>query len=934
MLMAAALVVLVILPALAFNGIKSQTVGNDVLTVAVFTGDTSAIDLDPLTDITDTLVDTDDAEDSNLNGILYASNDPLAYNQIYVRLVDPEVATDTVDVLIDADNGEEIEGPSGAGTLTLNESSTGGTFQGVFFILDDVDAGVDSIVADDGDVITVKYVGDTGTVSVKLVVDAKGPEITGTAPVHELIVDDEDVDFTATITDNGSGIRPDTEDADSITFGTSPAGSDDDGDGVTQEPVAAADGSSLDIQLNIGFDTATPTDDEASGDTNVSTLISGGWTEVSEDHSYSYTFEFLGVDAFKDGSSNDVYWNITATDRAGNTTVTDVDDEDDLDDNFIITIDNDDPEIDSAQTGIGFDLDDREEEVNRNAIKLVFTNENTASVGDPLATETIQPGDFVVENNVVTAIIHPDEEEDDIALDGTTEIDTRNIVYLILANELDPDEEPEVQMLGGALSDVAGNSNDNQSIDAADNIAPTLTVTITGGEVSGGIFVPNGVGGRMITDDEFQVRVESDEELDAAPKVYFVLIQFDAGDESKQQIESVTAGDSISSDGTNAWEEVYDSADVKAHGNNDAHGDLGGADQSLFAVIVIAEDASDQNNAAATDGWDVADGLVPADGEDVDVPDLDDAGLLAEMDDDIETVNDGTLIPNTGEVDVTESRNPFVRLRFTESDEFRIHNATGGDDQASLTDGDDKVDIDSHDVVSITSITLDGVDVSDQLLRAEDDEFSLALINLDEGEYELLYTAVDDLGNEIEVEFDFEVVERSEYELSLRPGWNLISLPGTPSDPSIDSVLPDSMKASTILSWRDGAFEVNERQSDGTWDPSGGVTEIVAGLGYWVLTTAFEDIETLIPERSPATILPTVAIVGGWNLIGVVDLAQGDAGDPLDGDADDYFSSIDQKVVYGFDTETTTFTKVKGTDKVVLGKGYWVWADEAGTLVP
>ena len=179
-----------------------------------------------------------------------------------------------------------------------------------------------------------------------------------------------------------------------------------------------------------------------------------------------------------------------------------------------------------------------------------------------------------------------------------------------------------------------------------------------------------------------------------------------------------------------------------------------------------------------------------------------------------------------------------------------------------------------------------------------------------------------------------EVWQSSEYEVSMSPGWNLISLPGTPIDSDLDSVLPDSMKASRVLQWVDGAFEVNERGSDGTWDSSGGVTELVAGSGYWIFTTAFEDIEALIPLPDPSNILPTVAVVGGWNLLGVIDLAQQDQGTSV-GVPDVYLASIEALVVYSYNTQANSWTRLdNAVTDMEVGSGYWVWANKAGTLVP
>ncbi|MCH8848657.1 MAG: hypothetical protein IIC32_06760, partial [Chloroflexi bacterium] len=287
----------------------------------------------------------------------------------------------------------------------------------------------------------------------------------------------------------------------------------------------------------------------------------------------------------------------------------------------------------------------------------------------------------------------------------------------------------------------------------------------------------------------------------------------------------------------------------------------------------------------------------------------------------------------------------FIVLDFGEGKEYRINIDT--DDGGSLDGPADKIDgieIDTHDTVTLTSVELDGVDVSGQVGRRDDDSFVIALRNLAVGEYTLTCTAVDEVGNDIDADnckFDFEVVERGDYEVPLNPGWNLVSLPGTPADPAIDSVLPSSMSASRVLQWVDGAFEVAERGDDGMWDPSGQITEITAGPGYWVFTTAFEDIETLIPERSPATVLPTVDIVGGWNLVGIVDLAQADAGDAPGGAGDvlpsAYFASLTWSVAYSYDTTSGLWTKYTGADEddsVVNGKGYWIWATKAGTLVP
>ena len=476
--------------------------------------------------------------------------------------------------------------------------------------------------------------------------------------------------------------------------------------------------------------------------------------------------------------------------------------------------------------------------------------------------------------------------------------------------------------LVGTVADKAGNVSAIGEEDAVDGIQPDFTVTITGLTAS-----------RPITDDdddnEIVVRIVSKEQLNAAPTVRFNTLVFDDL-ESTPRLEvdaSVSKTPKVVTGLTNTWETKQTRAAV-----------AGGTD----GLISVHVEGTDLKANTGTDGS----GRDPGD-----KVDLTKANLF-EFDSNLADPV-FTLTPSSG-TDKTESSSPFIRINFdTEGEEYQIFTG-GGTDPATTTPVDElsfgsppvDVEIDSHDAVTLTKLELEDEDGNKtDLLGTEgtvdENSFVVSLPDLAVGTYTLTVNGTDDVGNKLssDKKFAFEVEKRSSYKVTLDPGWNLISLPGTPADPSIDSVLPDSMKVSRVLQWVRGAFEVAERNSDGTWDPSGGVTELVAGPGYWVFTTAFEDIKTLIPERNPATVLPTVDIVGGWNLVGVVDQAQEKQGDPPGGGptpANVYFSSIEWSVAYSYDTTTATWTKyIEGTTTDVLnGKGYWVWASKAGTLVP
>ena len=239
--------------------------------------------------------------------------------------------------------------------------------------------------------------------------------------------------------------------------------------------------------------------------------------------------------------------------------------------------------------------------------------------------------------------------------------------------------------------------------------------------------------------------------------------------------------------------------------------------------------------------------------------------------------------------------------------------------------------------MEITSITLNGNNVSDNLAAVSDRKYTLAARDLATGAYELKVTGRDDVGNEVKDSYKFDVVVRKPYELDLIPGWNLVSLPGTPLDPSIGAVMGDSMQASIVLAYQDDEW-LTTVNDNGTW--RGTLTDIVGGYGYWVQTTAFESISALIPETDTSSVLPTARVIKGWNLLGVVDVLQAPAGDsPSDNEeADDYFSNIGWKVAYSFNTQSNQWSKaIKGEGvgaEIVNGKGYWVWSTAKGTLVP
>ncbi len=785
------------------------------------------------------------------------------------------------------------------------------------------------IPARHGDTLTVTVAGTAGSVVLK--VDAEGPEFSEISPEHKAPLSSQTVKFRFVVTDSDSGLAHDGEldyrrgDRDARAING------DDDNFTTGEPRSVTGGAARDIDVDL------------SGDQ--SDKGTSRWQQRGGRAGVSYFLD-MAVTNVREGSHN---WQLSATDRAGNKETTDSDPDENGDQPFKLTVDVSSPEFQEARTGISYDTSKKTEVVDRSYIAVTFKDAR----GTLDAVKDVDHSKFLVEDAEVVGVIHladrPNCDDDDgVPLDikkqTPKDIDGRCLrssevpqsrIYLELAEALAPDATPLVSMFGGAALDLAGNPSNQDEIEADDFIAPAITVTLAT-DVTGRPIVRN--------DGEVAVTISSDEDLRRQPRVWFAeIVDLKSSDEkqtAKLSIPRVGGRVTTVADQENTWERTYDNGDI-------------GSSDGLYAVIVIAED--DNDNIGSTPGWGRSrtDNAPPADVVDdgeggttdlnkVNLDDLTDAGLLIEIDTDLaEPVF--ALAPET-DVDSgkTESGNPFITIDFKgEKDEYGnyVYAVDPDEDGPKKKGGKIKNFGDSHSAVEIVSITLNGDDVSDLTADVSNRKYTLATRDLSTGDYELKVTGRDEAGNEVEDEFEFEVVKRDPYELDLIPGWNLVSVPGTPLDPSIGAVMGDAMQAGIVLAYQDDAW-LTAVNDNGTW--RGTLTEIVGGYGYWVQTTAFESISTQIPETDTSSVLPTARVIEGWNLLGVVDVLQDDPGEPPSGgaDPDDYFGNFPWKVAYSFNTSTNEWSKsipapkTLNEDGIYNGKGYWVWSTAAGTLVP
>ncbi|MCY4583260.1 MAG: SwmB domain-containing protein [Chloroflexi bacterium] len=581
-----------------------------------------------------------------------------------------------------------------------------------------------------------------------------------------------------------------------------------------------------------------------------------------------------------------------------------------------------------------------------------------------------------------------------IDINGELIEDVRSRIYVELARELKADETPELLLFGGGVYDLAGNPNETENVRTRDGIAPRLTITVTAVNPS---EVPASAGttGRPVANHrgEFIVDVRSDEELRRRPESYFTSIDWaqavgnggPTGD-FLYQIGSVERGGTLTTqEDAQHWRGTYSVSGLSGL-------------EELFGLVVYGYDA--EGNIGESGGWTpdrhqrhstipttpaalgapVAHPLMEAQKQFVlDLPKMHDAGALLEVD---REFNGGiepevSMTPHQfGEPHETESVYPYVHLNFSgEAMEYAVCPTDG------CGDGNpDPEFFDSHPGVTITEIMLDDGSMMTRLAEVGPMEFAFQTLELDLGRHEVAYTAVDDAGNEFSDTYTFRVVERTPYELELTPGWNLISVPGTPAEPSLDAVIPPESRVSPVLSYQDGDWVTAALNDDGEW--RGNLTRIEAGPGYWVFATTFQKLSTLIPEAEPASVPPAVRVNYGWNLVGVIDLFQNPAGAPPgaygggSGEADEYFKSVPWRIAYTYNTLQSLWVRtIEGADtdapegttadedgyrevvtreavtdadgnvttpeetkvvtvEIVTGKGYWVWASEPGTLVP
>ncbi len=550
-------------------------------------------------------------------------------------------------------------------------------------------------------------------------------------------------------------------------------------------------------------------------------------------------------------------------------------------DPFVVRVDAASPELDETQTYTGTWLDGDTEKSGSDAKRTSIV----VAFNEALDCSSVDADDFEVDGS----------NPNGVTCDG-------NKVYLDV-DELDPNDRPDIEVGNESLTDRAGNLiGDEDEITANDGIPAKLSVTVTG----------TAEGDRPITDGEITIMIESDERLAGNPMVTITKVVFDYvlyGDANATGTASPTGA-------VNQW------SYTRGFNADDDHG--------LYNVVVSGNDlGSGALKLEATAGT-MGDVPVGDDGiprRPMHDPD-DDSAILFEVDNEVQA-------PAFKPEGSTTNAGAFVRADFADEGKEYGLDENGA---VAVTPGEVDTDFDTSGGVTLMSATFNGDDVTADVITRDNVLFVYRPGNLTNGEHTFTIEVMDAAGNEDEFSHEFEKVDKPDYEIALNPGPNLISFPADPADGDVNAVFGgegnEDIMAVLTFDNATGLWQTATRGADGAL--GGDLTTINGMNGYWVVSDGVLDVSVGLQEGTDFQPPPHIAVTEGWNLVGVVDADQAEAGTEIL--AVDYFANIDAEVVYGYESLEGKLVRLSvgegSTDMVETGAAYWVYANEAGIIVP
>ena len=823
---------------------------------------------------------------------------------------------------------------------------------------------------------------DFGNLRDDVDVENEAPEVSNFAPEHEQAFEDSDVEYTFTITDDHSGLS-EPEDL-----------PDNDGDSDYTPVVALI--SRLNTSNSLGqcelidiSDSDTPAKKIAAsthihesdavwcpGSRQDGEYIAAeggyGFAPIRDDKDFDEIDNGFDVETTIVLTENHTYYvTFIVCDNAGNCAYHDPDGNDNEVELAEITVDTVDPEYVEARTGLKWDSTDEEYDDDRSYIQVIFDDLTT------LNTATVEIDDFVVEGHSIKDVHmfeNPDsddkKDEDWHARYGKDGNDTRrgiaryrdieNSVFIELEDELLADETPDVTIVPNGIEDAAGNEQDTGEQEADDWISPKFMIVSVTSELETAqdeILAGDG--------DQVTVVVTADERLDATRPS--VTVHYVNAPSVSTNGKDMCDNDDGVGKGTRARGEIVNSTDCvdPAATGGTLNNSVEKVSNTEWVVTVTkpkstgyysfrisGNDRSPQENPGSkgVNPDDIVTDFFDSDGD----VDADDAVF---WEGDINLAKPNVRVSGNEITDNEpniEYRNPlFVEIDFTDNHTDNCRSDDNDYLMANCMNENSEYAEDNFDDIVITMFELDGVDMTDSVRTTDQSTFLVTLESVGLGDHTAKIQATDVAGNTLEdvLEIDFEISDRDPFERRLNPGWNLVSLPGEPSDSSISAIFGSDVEVRTVYTYDPvipGGWMVAVRETlDSDWQ--GDLTEITGMRGYWVLSDAIQDWEVIIPRLAGGAAgtgtpiqPPVTPLYAGWNLIPVTDISgNGSGGDTVS--ATVYLQSLEAGVeaarVLGFDTITNQWETVLDPDMqmnntLTIGAGYWIFVREATSLIP
>ncbi len=573
---------------------------------------------------------------------------------------------------------------------------------------------------------------------------------------------------------------------------------------------------------------------------------------------------------------------------------------------FAFTVDTRAPTLTGGKTGIslknpGVTSGANKETERKNQNTWVRVTFNTGEGKAPLDASTVTSSDFHVDGAVpldvkINSVTHKD---------GTESIAKGTAVYLQVG-QLDSDERPEVELVG-EVSDRAGNEREGGKIaNANDGLAPALTVTPSA----------------KIAKDEVTITITSTENLRTNPTVELTETKpvKPGKGESLTLVNAVIRPASLQPGSLTTWTATFKNASGQA---------------SKQYVVVAGSDAADNTamEGGAADDEDFisfqVDAAAPklrfvdATGKDLENTKQEEGAvwIVAEFDEDEGMVEDGKTNDSYRKVEVTS---------------MTLMNK-------------DTEDVVTEDVTQVFDSEADCVDHDTDNVRYDKDTknnkcaLRTLAVSLTPGMYNIKVVGVDQSGNDVTGNTDFEVTAAKPFELTLRPGQNFISIPGMPMDDggNIDTLFSDAAieAVSTYDRSRELAGENPWLRSSKDLETgmfSGDITAIEPGKAYFVNSKA--SVIVKVKLQAAGQLPPTIPVRQGFNAIGFWSVSGAE-----DAEIDLYFGSIGWSVAYSYDPTPGKGWEVirKGeTDAagdpldIEGGRGYLVYALYDSVLTP